>query len=133
MNFKILGGKVVDEGLFYKEKHRGKKNSPEAISLTFGNIFHSYKSEWGSPNNVGPLPKLSQCEIVTDENKVNFIGAAGWGAVGGILTGGIGILAGALLGGRGKATVCAIKFPDGSQFIVQGKTKDVAKLMFEVE
>lgn len=131
MIFKVLGEKIVNEPAFLKEKHVGKPhNKSKEITLMMGNLTHTYQGEWGGWNLVPISVPLETAEIVTEENKVNFTGALGWGAVGGILTGGIGLLAGALLGGRGKSTVCALKFKDGSQFLVSGKPKDIAKLTF---
>ena len=130
MKFKILGGKIANESQFLKEKHFGKANKLQSIDLFLGNLTISYASEWGNPNVQNIAAKMTDCQVVTEENKVNFAGAAGWGVVGGLLTGGVGLLAGALLGGRGKATVCALQFDDGSQFLVSGKPKEVAQLMF---
>lgn len=132
MKFKILGGKIKTPSAFHKDKHADGRPTSKAIILMFGNLLHEYQSTWGNLNSFHIGVDLESCEIVTDENKVNFTGALGWGAVGGVLTGGIGLLAGALLGGRGKQTVCAVRFSDGTQFLVSGKTKDCAKLMFEV-
>lgn len=129
MKFKIHGGNMVQPELFLKDKHVGKTVRHQDLTVIFGNMTHTYQGEWGGINVAQVKAEVDKAEIITEDNKVNFLGAAGWGIVGGLLTGGVGLLAGAILGGRGKETFCAIRFKDGSQFIVSGKPKDVVTLL----
>lgn len=129
MKFKIHGGSMVQPQLFVKEKHAGKQVKHKDFVLFLGSFQHHYEADWASLTVVNVTADIETAEIITEDNKVNFMGAAGWGIVGGLLTGGIGLLAGAILGGRGKETYCAVRFKDGSQFIVSGKPKDIMALI----
>lgn len=129
MNFKIRGGQILSHECFVKEKHVQKEyRSKELISM-FGTLSHHYTDGWGNPNNFVITTEIETAEIITEDNKVNFMGAAGWGIVGGLLTGGVGLLAGAILGGRGKETFCAVRFKDGTQLVVSGSPKHVVTLL----
>lgn len=68
--------------------------------------------------------KVRSVEIVTDDNKKDFISSAGWAFVGGLAFGGIGALAGLLAGGNKKRIVFNIIFDDGRQLMVSGKLKE---------
>jgi hypothetical protein len=129
MKFKIHGGSMAQPDKFLKPKHVGKRFKHKHFATMFGVFQHHYESDWGNPTVVNVGTEIESAEIITEDNKVNFMGAAGWGIVGGLLTGGVGLLAGAVLGGRGKETYCALRFKDGSQFVVSGKPKDVVALM----
>ena len=138
--FKILGGQFSDSAELAKEKVANKLKEGGAVTAFiyagmagYGAYMVRVKTKWGSDvtSDTKPtfLENIDEITEVTEDNAVNFSGAAGWAIVGGLLTGGVGILAGALLGGRGKSTTFAIKFKDGSQFLCSGKTKDYAKLL----
>lgn len=129
MGLKIRGGKIQNEAAFVKPKHVGKSVKSVEFGTMFGAFLHQYKDDWGNLNSFSVTAEIADLQIVTEDNKVNFTGALGWGAVGGILTGGVGLLAGAVLGGMGKEAYAALRFKDGSQFMVSGKPKDLASLM----
>lgn len=133
MKVKIVGGELANPASTAKPKHANKKLKLKSISTMFNKYYLEYTDDWGNPNSVEIdnhlKSEVERVELVTEENKVNFVGAAGWGIVGGLLTGGIGLLAGALLGGRGKKVFAAMKWKDGSQFLLEGNPKDIAQLM----
>jgi hypothetical protein len=129
MNFKIHAGQIKERAAFVKVKHLEKETQSRQLFVAPGRAVHTYIDSWGNQNVFLIAATIEKAEIITEDNKVNFIGAAGWGVVGGVLTGGLGFLAGALLGGRGKETFCALKFSDGTQMVVSGKPKDVVKLL----
>lgn len=129
MKFKVHGGQIVERGAFLKPQHIDKEIRSKEINVMFGTLSHNYTDRWGNPNNFIVASEIEKAEIITEDNKVNFVGAAGWGIVGGVLTGGLGFLAGALLGGRGKETFCAVRFKDGTQMILSGKPKEVVTLL----
>lgn len=63
------------------------------------------------------LSEVSTIEIATEESVVNLGGAAGWGIAGSVLLGPVGLLAGLILGGRGKDVTFACVFKDGRKFL----------------
>ena len=129
MSFKVHAGQIKERAAFVKAKHVDKETTSREMFVAPGRAVHTYIDSWGNPNNFLVTAKLEKAEIITEDNKVNFIGAAGWGIVGGVLTGGLGFLAGAVLGGRGKETFAALKFSDGTELVVSGKPKNVVTLL----
>ena len=83
------------------------------------------------------LPKLvhykmsdvDELDEVSEENKVKVLGAAGWGTVGALALGPVGLLAGLILGGRGKQVVFAVKFNDGKRALVEVNQKVWKKIV----
>ena len=63
------------------------------------------------------VKELETLEIATEENVKKLGGAIGWGIAGGVLFGPVGLLAGALLGGRKKETTFVAKFKDGRKIL----------------
>lgn len=102
---------------------------------------------WGSISITTPMlsneknenikGKIQYVEIITEENKKKFLGAAGWGLAGaigaGFLTGGIGLLigglAGVLKGGRSKEICFACQLKDGRKFIAITEPKVFQKIL----
>jgi len=64
-----------------------------------------------------PVAELEKVELATEEAVVSIGGAAAWGLAGSILLGPAGLLAGLLLGGRGKDTTFICVFKDGRKFL----------------
>jgi hypothetical protein len=67
-------------------------------------------------------------EIAAQHNSVKVGGAVGWGAAGAVLAGPFGLLAGAVLGGRGKQVVFVAVLKDGRRFLGQTDSKTFAAL-----
>jgi hypothetical protein len=61
---------------------------------------------------------IKSADLVTEENKKSFVGAAGWGLVGDMAFGPLGMLAGVLLGGNKKEVCVAVEFYDGRRCMV---------------
>lgn len=75
--------------------------------------------------------KIADVESIEEagEEDVKRIGATlGWGAAGAVLLGPLGLLAGALFGGKGKDTVFMITQKNGNVTMCQGRTKDFNEL-----
>ena len=70
------------------------------------------------------MDSVEEIQEITDENKVKVLGAAGWGALGGLALRPLGLIAGMVLGGRGKVVVCAVKFKDGKQALLEVNQKE---------
>lgn len=68
------------------------------------------------------VAEVIKLEIATEESVVSLGGAAGWGVAGGVLLGPVGLLAGLLLGGKGKDITFICAFKDGRKFL--GKTSE---------
>lgn len=66
---------------------------------------------------------IAELEIVTEENKKRVLGTAGWGAAGAALLGPVGLLAGLLLGGKGKEITFACHFSDGKKILASTDQK----------
>lgn len=64
-----------------------------------------------------PVSEIEKLELATEENVVSVGGAAGWGLAGSLLLGPAGLLAGLLLGGRGKDATFICVFKDGRKFL----------------
>lgn len=64
-----------------------------------------------------PFSEISKLERASEEAVVSLGGAAGWGLAGGILLGPAGLLAGLILGGKGKDVTFVCVFKDGRKFL----------------
>lgn len=64
-----------------------------------------------------PVSAVESIELATEESVKKMAGAIGWGIVGGLLTGGIGLAAGLLAGGNKKEVVFICKLKDGRKFM----------------
>lgn len=75
-----------------------------------------------------PLRDVSSFDIVTENNRASIMGKVGWGALGAVALGPIGLLAGVLGGGNKKDRVMAISFSDGRKVLLKGDAKDAEAL-----
>ena len=75
------------------------------------------------------MSDVDDLDEVSEENKVQVLGAAGWGTVGALALGPVGLLAGLVLGGRGKKVVFAVKFNDGKRALVEVNQKVWKKIV----
>lgn len=66
---------------------------------------------------------IETVEIITEENKKKFIGTAGWGLVGGLALGPLGLIAGILAGGNKKEILIACELKDGKKLIAEVDSK----------
>ena len=95
------------------------------IMYTFGNVM-VYKN-----NHNFRLDKnnLQSVEIVTEENKKEIAGAAGWAIAGTVLLGPLGLIAGALIGGNKKEVTFVCNLKDGKKFLAIAESKIYTKLL----
>ena len=68
------------------------------------------------PENI-PLKRLASVEVASEQNVKKLAGTAGWATVGAITLGPVGLLAGALLGGRKKEVTFIAEFKDGRRML----------------
>ena len=92
---------------------------PPQITLFHGLIKH----------DVISFTEIDQFDVITEENKKSIAGTLGWGAVGAIALGPLGLLAGVLGGGNKQVRVIAITFNDGRKVLLKGTQKDVEQMM----
>lgn len=76
-----------------------------------------------------PIDQVETVEILTENNKSSILGKAGWGTVGAIALGPIGLLAGVLGGGNRKERIMVVKFKDGRSAMIKGNAKDAEVFM----
>jgi hypothetical protein len=73
--------------------------------------------------------QIAGIEQVTAENKTSLGGAVGWGTAGAALAGPVGLLAGALLGGKRQRNIVAVRFNDGRSVLLECPPKDFRWLL----
>lgn len=83
-------------------------------------------SQWGSPKSYNVKTDVKSLTLANEQDGVRAFGAAGWGTVGALLAGPAGLIAGAILGGRGKDVTFIAEFNDGKKLLgrTDGKTWD---------
>lgn len=63
--------------------------------------------------------EVEHLEVATEESVKKLGGTAAWGAAGALLLGPAGLIAGAILGGRGKKVTFTMRFRDGRKLLGQ--------------
>lgn len=79
-----------------------------------------------------PLGELETVEVASEENVKKIAGTVGWGAAGALLLGPVGLLAGALLGGKRKEVTFVAKFKDGRKLLATTDSKAFIQLQAAV-
>ncbi|HTN60945.1 MAG TPA: hypothetical protein VL147_05255 [Devosia sp.] len=67
-----------------------------------------------------PVSRVVSAELASEENVRKLSGTLGWGAVGGLALGPVGLLAGLLLGGKATVYAFIVVFDDGRSFLATG-------------
>jgi hypothetical protein len=108
---KVLAGDFVGEGRFGGNKItlRPRDAPSPAHRMVVSEFFRSI-------------------ELASQHDVVRLGGAVGWGAAGAFLAGPFGLLAGALLGGRGKKVVFLGELKDGRRVLAQTDGKTFSEL-----
>jgi hypothetical protein len=75
-----------------------------------------------------PATEISELEQASEEAVKRLGGTVGWGLVGGVLLGPVGLLAGLLAGGRGNDVTFVCKFKDGRKFMGTMDSKAYTKM-----
>lgn len=73
MKFKVHGGQIADRAAFLKPQHIDKEVRSRDLNLIFGTLSHAYTDNWGNPNNFVVAIEIETAEIITEDNKVNFV------------------------------------------------------------
>ncbi|MFT9495869.1 hypothetical protein [Anaerosolibacter sp.] len=72
--------------------------------------------------------ELDVVEVASEENVKKLGGTIGWGAVGGVLLGPVGLLAGLLAGGKKTEVTFIAKFKDGRKMLATTDSKTFTKI-----
>lgn len=79
-----------------------------------------------------PTSSLASVEVATEETVKRVGGTVGWGAAGAVLLGPVGLLAGLLMGGRGKDVTFIAQFKDGRKMLATTDAKTYTKIQAAV-
>ncbi len=100
-------------------------------SFSFGSLFLRTEKESFSGECIN-LTELETVEIASEENVKKMGGTVGWGVVGALVLGPVGLLAGLLMGGRKKDVTFVAKFKDGRKLLATTDSKTFTKLQAAV-
>ena len=109
----------------------GNIDEKSVLTNVFGNYVLNYSTGFFSTADYKIMDNLVSITPITEENKKSFIGKAGWGLVGGLALGPVGMLAGLLAGGNKQYMCCAFEMLPSYRFVaeVEGSTYyDLAKV-----
>ena len=122
--FRIVAGDFHSLSTYNSSKILGEKKLIAAIT-------DEGKPRTEEINLKGNIEKI---EVVTEENKKNFFGSAGWGLAGAAALGVLGLIAGALAGGNSKEICFVCYLKDGRKFMALADAdtyKDIVAAQFE--
>lgn len=99
----------------------------EHMEFAYG-VFLTNKPDggWGMAR-IEP-DQVESVELASEDSVKRLGGTIGWGAVGGALLGPAGLLAGLLLGGRGKKVTFVVRFKDGRKLLATTDSKTFTKI-----
>ena len=96
-------------------------------SYSFGQIT-LYTSAHPFKGENFPLNYIQEIEVASEESVKRVGGTIGWGAAGALVLGPVGLLAGLLLGGKGKDVTFVAKFRDGRKVLATTDSKTYIQL-----
>ncbi|MFN3474053.1 MAG: hypothetical protein ACK4ZW_08415 [Blastomonas sp.] len=79
-----------------------------------------------------PLNQIASVDIATEESVKRVGGTVGWGVAGAVVLGPIGLLAGLLIGGRGKDVTFVAVLKDGRKMLATTDAKTFTRLQAAV-
>ena len=82
----------------------------------------------GDKRDVMSASEITMVEVATEESVKRLAGTVGWGAAGAVLLGPLGLLASALVGGRGKEITFIAVLQDGRKFLATADRKTFIKV-----
>ncbi|WP_312320907.1 hypothetical protein [Acinetobacter variabilis] len=113
--------------------HAGDFTKGKGSITILGGVF-TISAPWAAGDGFsGNVQSFSSVEIeeitvATEENVKRIGGTVGWGVAGAALLGPVGLLAGLLLGGKGKDVTFILKFKDGRKMLATTDSKTFTKL-----
>ena len=79
-----------------------------------------------------PYSELAEVSVASEDSAKRIGGTVGWGVAGAVVLGPVGLLAGLLLGGKGKDVTFVAKFKDGRKLLATTKSKIFIKIQAAV-
>lgn len=101
---------------------------PEITTINCGELVWG----WGKSKCLLIKDHIISVEVLTEESKTSIMGKAGWGALGAIALGPLGLLAGVLGGGRSKEICVACELDDGRKIIATASASEYQGLLKNV-
>ena len=100
-------------------------------SFMFGHftLYATGQESWIPKSTSYTMRQVTDLQEINESNKVSVLGATGWGTLGAVALGPVGLLAGMVLGGRGKSVVFAVEFDDGKKALIQCSNKVWTKII----
>ena len=108
--------------------HAGDYPKTGTHQFSFGNFILTPKESWGLKTDTYTPSMVEEVTIASEEDGVRLFGAVGWGALGAVLAGPVGLLIGGVLGGRGKKVVFIAKFKNGKKILAETDSKTWTKI-----
>lgn len=96
--------------------------------ISFGSMVLKTK-EKSLVGEVIPFTDIVEIEVASEESAKRIGGTLGWGAVGALALGPVGLLAGLLVGGRGKDVTFVAKLKDGRKLMATTNSKNYTKMV----
>jgi hypothetical protein len=95
----------------------GDFNGAVPGAYVFGSLHLARPGAWSTTDVYVIRNDAVTLEIASEETVTKVGGAIGWGAVGGLVAGPVGLLAGAMLGGKGEKVAFVAEFIDGKKLM----------------
>mgnify|MGYP001147449312 CR=1 FL=1 len=106
----------IHAGDFRKGKYGNFRSGKFHLTSNDGGLF-GYKGKTYTPDMVEVL------DVASEESVKRIGGTVGWGVAGAVILGPVGLLAGLLLGGKGKNVNFVAKFSDGRKMLATTDSK----------
>jgi len=104
-----------------------RKGLMVTLKKEFTTGIPTHLSVLGAPDISGS--EITHAEMVTEGNVNAISGKLGWAALGGVALGPLGLLAGAVAGGRRRRMIIAMRTADGRHFLLEGPYEEASELL----
>jgi hypothetical protein len=106
--------------------HAGDWASGSEHSFMFGSFSLRRHGAW--MEETVPAANLTRLEVAREDNVKRIGGAAGWGTVGALTLGPVGLFAGLIVGGNKKDVTFVAEFDDGRRMLATTDSKAFTKM-----
>ncbi|MCE8020181.1 hypothetical protein HOP51_08640 [Halomonas sp. MCCC 1A11036] len=103
----------------------GEKKDAQFVAKTF--LMPKPGAFWGQEKY--DISQVEVLEQASEENVKRLGGTVGWGVAGAALLGPVGLLAGLLVGGRGKDVTFIVQFMDGKKALCTASSKVYTQIL----
>lgn len=97
-------------------------------SIGFGVMLMPRQKWWHQWGDKIELSAIAEVELASEDSVKRLGGTVGWGAAGGLLLGPVGLLAGLLLGGKGKDCTFVCRLHGGRKFLATVDSKTYTQI-----